>query len=277
MTVLLRPGSMTLADWRAVHRGAPVALDPGARPAVEAGAAAVEAILGRGEPVYGINTGFGRLASVRIADADLATLQRNLVLSHAAGVGDPLPEPVARLMMALKVASLAQGFSGVRWETLRALMAFLERGLVPVIPTQGSVGASGDLAPLAHMSAALIGAGEAFLDGERMPAARALSRAGLEPLALAPKEGLALLNGTQTSTALALSGLASARGRSPRTRRGARTGPSTRASTRCAASPARSRPPPPCGTSCGARRSGPPTSPGTSASRIPTACAASPR
>jgi histidine ammonia-lyase len=205
--ITLRPGAMNLSDWRAVHDGAPVALDPGCRGAVEAGAAAIGAILAKGEPVYGINTGFGRLASVRIDDADLATLQHNLVLSHASGVGEPLPVPVVRLAMALKAASLAQGASGVRWETLATLMACLERGLVPVVPGQGSVGASGDLAPLAHLSAALLGVGEAWLDGERLPAGDALGRAGIAPLALGPKEGLALLNGTQVSTALALAGL----------------------------------------------------------------------
>ena len=205
--IILRPGNMDLADWRAIYEGAPVALDDGCRPAVEAGAAAVAAILAQGEPVYGINTGFGRLASVRIDDGDLAKLQRNLVLSHAAGTGEPLPAPVVRLIMALKAASLAQGASGVRWDTLRGLLAFLDRSLVPVIPAQGSVGASGDLAPLAHLSTALIGHGEILLDGEILPAAEALARAGLSPLDLGPKEGLALLNGTQVSTALALAGL----------------------------------------------------------------------
>ncbi|HEX8666525.1 MAG TPA: histidine ammonia-lyase [Beijerinckiaceae bacterium] len=205
--VLIRPGAMMLADWRAVYFGAPAALDESCRPAVEAGAAAIQTILARHEPVYGINTGFGKLASVRIGDDDLARLQRNLVLSHASGVGKPLPAPVVRLMMALKVANLGQGASGVRWATLEHLFACLERGLIPVVPAQGSVGASGDLAPLAHMSAALIGEGEFFITGERLPARDALARAGLAPIELGPKEGLALLNGTQVSTALALAGL----------------------------------------------------------------------
>jgi histidine ammonia-lyase len=204
---VIRPGSMRLSDWRGIYRGAAVDLDEDCRGAVQAGAAAIEAILERHEPVYGINTGFGRLASVRIDDSDLALLQRNLVLSHMAGVGDPLPESVVRLVMALKVASLAQGASGVRWTTVQQLVAFLRHGLTPVIPGQGSVGASGDLAPLAHLSGALIGEGEIVMRGERMSAHDALARAGLEPLALAPKEGLALLNGTQVSTALALAGL----------------------------------------------------------------------
>ena len=205
--ITLRPGSMRLADWRAIYRGAPATLDPACRAAVEAGAATVAAIVAKGEPVYGINTGFGRLASVRIDAADLARLQRNLVLSHAAGVGEPLPDAVVRLVIALKVANLGQGASGIRLETLRALMALLERDLVPVIPAQGSVGASGDLAPLAHLAGALIGVGEIGVAGRRRPAAEALREAELAPLELAPKEGLALLNGTQVSTALALAGL----------------------------------------------------------------------
>ena len=167
---------------------------------------AVDRIVAKGEPVYGVNTGFGKLASVQIAMGDLETLQRNLVLSHAAGVGEATPAPVVRLMMALKLASLAQGASGVRPETVAMLEAMLERDLIPVVPVQGSVGASGDLAPLAHMAAAMIGASEIMVDGRSMPAARALAEAGLEPLHLGPKEGLALLNGTQFSTAYALAG-----------------------------------------------------------------------
>jgi histidine ammonia-lyase len=205
--VMLHPGSVTLSEWRQVYFGSDVALDPSCREAVEAGARTIEAIVAKGEPVYGINTGFGKLASVRIGSADLATLQRNIVLSHAAGVGDPLPAPVVRLVMALKLASLAQGASGVRWSTIEHLTACLRRNLVPVVPGQGSVGASGDLAPLAHMTAALMGVGDFFVDGVRMTAQDALAQAGLEPLALGPKEGLALLNGTQVSTALALAGL----------------------------------------------------------------------
>ncbi|MFL5181658.1 MAG: histidine ammonia-lyase [Microvirga sp.] len=204
---LLRPGAMALADWRAIYFGSAVLLDDGCRAAVEAGAATIDAILAKHEPVYGINTGFGKLASVRIPDGDLAQLQQNLVLSHAAGVGEPLAAPVVRLTMALKIANLGQGASGVRWATLTHLLACLKRGLVPVVPAQGSVGASGDLAPLAHLAAALIGKGEFLLDGARLPARQALARTGLAPIELAPKEGLALLNGTQVSTALALAGL----------------------------------------------------------------------
>jgi histidine ammonia-lyase len=205
--VLLRPGQVSLADWRAMHRGAGVSLDPRTAPAIAGSAAAVERILARGAPVYGINTGFGKLASVRIEAEDLERLQRNIVLSHAAGVGKPVPVPVARLILALKLAGLAQGASGVRPATIALLAAMLERGLTPVIPAQGSVGASGDLAPLSHMAAAMIGVGEMFVGDQRVPAADALARAGLAPLTLGPKEGLALLNGTQFSTAHALAAL----------------------------------------------------------------------
>jgi histidine ammonia-lyase len=198
---------MTLADWRAIYRGGACALDPGALPAVARAAEAVVAIVARGEPVYGINTGFGKLAGVRIAADDLTTLQRNLVLSHAAGVGEAMPVPVARLMMALKLASLGQGASGVQPATVAFLEALLDRGLTPVVPCQGSVGASGDLAQLAHMTAAMIGVGRMIVGGQALPAAEALAAAGLVPLALGPKEGLALLNGTQFSTAYALAGL----------------------------------------------------------------------
>ena len=203
----LIPGAMSLAQWRDIYQGAAVELDEAALPAIQAGADAVAEILGRGEPVYGINTGFGKLASVRIADADLATLQRNLVLSHAAGVGAPMPVAVARLMLALKMGSLGQGASGVRVETVRMLEAMLAKDLIPVVPAQGSVGASGDLAPLAHMTAAMMGVGAIFVGGVAKDAGAALAEAGLAPLVLGPKEGLALLNGTQFSTANALAGL----------------------------------------------------------------------
>ena len=205
--LVLNPGDVPLADWKAIYRGASARLAENAWPVIAESAAAVERILAKGEPVYGINTGFGKLASVRIGDADLETLQRNIVLSHAAGVGEPSPVPVIRLMMALKLASLAQGASGVRVETVRMLEEMLAQGLTPVIPCQGSVGASGDLAPLAHMAATMIGVGEIFVEGECKPAAKALKKAGLSPLTLGPKEGLALLNGTQFSTANALAGL----------------------------------------------------------------------
>src|SRR5271163_2227655 len=207
MTVALRAGEASLADWRAIWRGAQVAIDPSHRPAVAASAAAVERIRARGEPVYGINTGFGKLAGVRIEPADLAQLQRNIVLSHAAGVGEPSAVATTRLMMALKLGSLAQGASGVQPQTLQLIEAMLARGLTPVVPAQGSVGASGDLAPLAHMAAAMIGVGDIRAGDLIAPAAAALAKAGLKPIELRPKEGLALLNGTQFSTANALIGL----------------------------------------------------------------------
>ncbi len=205
--LVLKAGRASLADWRAIYRGATPRLYDACRGPVEAAAAAVARIVAKGEPVYGINTGFGKLATVRIEAAELEALQRNIVLSHAAGVGEPMPVPVARLMMALKLANLAQGASGIRPATLHLLEAMLAGGIVPVVPAQGSVGASGDLAPLAHMTAVMIGVGEAFVGAERLPAAEALGRAGLEPVRLGPKEGLALLNGTQFSTAYALAAL----------------------------------------------------------------------
>ncbi|MCX7361649.1 MAG: histidine ammonia-lyase [Alphaproteobacteria bacterium] len=206
-TILLRPGEVPLAQWREIYRGASAVLDPVSYEVIGASARAVSAILARGEPVYGINTGFGKLASVRIEAADLEKLQRNIVLSHAAGVGRPMPIAVARLMIALKLGSLAQGASGVQAATVKLLEALLTKGLTPVIPCQGSVGASGDLAPLAHMAAAMIGVGEFFVGDQRVPATQALAEAGLAPLVLGAKEGLALLNGTQFSTAYALAGL----------------------------------------------------------------------
>jgi histidine ammonia-lyase len=205
--VLVRPGEVLLTEWHAIYRGAPFKLDPACEPAIQKGALAVDRIVKSGDPVYGVNTGFGKLASVQIARGDLAALQRNLVLSHAAGVGERAADPIVRLMMALKVASLAQGASGVRPETIAMLEAMLELELYPVVPVQGSVGASGDLAPLAHLAAAMIGASEISRAGRVMPATVALAEAGLEPLSLAPKEGLALVNGTQFSTALALAAI----------------------------------------------------------------------
>jgi histidine ammonia-lyase len=207
MTHILEPGEVPLAVWRDIYFGAGATLDPGCRPKVERAAEVIGEIIAKGEPVYGVNTGFGKLASVRIDASDLAELQRNIVLSHAAGVGEPLGINVARLIMALKLASLAQGASGVTWKTLTMLGNCLAQGLIPVIPGQGSVGASGDLAPLAHMTAALMGVGGFFVGPDIVPAEEALLSAGLEPLVLGPKEGLALLNGTQVSTALALAGL----------------------------------------------------------------------
>ncbi|MFO1239668.1 MAG: histidine ammonia-lyase [Sphingomonadaceae bacterium] len=207
MTLVTIPGEVPLGDWRAIYRGACPELDPSCRTRIAQSAAAVSRILAKQEPVYGINTGFGKLATVRIDDNDLEVLQRNIVLSHAAGVGEAMPVPVARLMMALKLTSLAQGASGVRPETVALLESMLRKGLTPVIPAQGSVGASGDLAPLAHLAATMIGTGAIIVDGRELPASVALSEAGLSPLTLGPKEGLALLNGTQFSCAYALAGL----------------------------------------------------------------------
>jgi histidine ammonia-lyase len=207
MTLVTTPGEVPLEDWRAIYRGACPELDPACHKRVAQSAAAVSRILAKQEPVYGINTGFGKLATVRIEDNDLEVLQRNIVLSHAAGVGEAMPVPVARLMMALKLTSLAQGASGVRPGTVALLESMLRKGLTPVIPAQGSVGASGDLAPLAHLAAAMIGAGAIIVGDRELPASVALSEAGLAPLTLGPKEGLALLNGTQFSCAYALAGL----------------------------------------------------------------------
>jgi histidine ammonia-lyase len=207
VSIVLKPGDVGLREWRAIYRGDSARLDEKSHGRIAESAAAVQRILSKDVPVYGINTGFGRLAQVRIEHDDLATLQRNIVLSHCAGVGEPLPVPIARLMIALKLASLAQGASGIRLETTGLLGAMLAQGITPVIPTQGSVGASGDLAPLSHMAAALIGIGDVMYQGERLPASTALAQAGLAPVTLGPKEGLALLNGTQFSTACALAAL----------------------------------------------------------------------
>jgi histidine ammonia-lyase len=199
---------LPLAALRGVYE-APVtlALSAQALARIDKGAKAIADIVARGDTVYGVNTGFGLLANTSIAHSDLDALQRNLVLSHACGVGPLLDDAVVRLVLVLKAASLSRGASGVRRETVLALLRLLDAEVYPCIPSKGSVGASGDLAPLAHMAALLIGVGEARVKGEIIPAAAALEKAGLEPLALGPKEGLALLNGTQVSCALALSGL----------------------------------------------------------------------
>jgi histidine ammonia-lyase len=204
----LLPGRTPLEVWRRIAAGrCRLAVEEGARAGVEAAAATVQAIIAGGAAAYGINTGFGKLAQTRIPAERLAALQTNLVLSHAAGTGPLLPDEAVRLIIALKAASLARGHSGVRWAVIEALLALAEAEAWPCIPSKGSVGASGDLAPLAHLSAVLIGQGEVRIAGRRWPAADGLARAGLAPVALAPKEGLALLNGTQVSTALALLGL----------------------------------------------------------------------
>ena len=209
MTALtLTPGQVTLTDLLRIWLDeAPVRLDRTAKPDVDRAAAAIAEAAAGETPVYGVNTGFGKLASVRVAAKDTAKLQRNLILSHCCGVGEPVTRRHARLMMALKLLSLGRGASGVRWELIELLEDMLARGVTPVIPSQGSVGASGDLAPLAHMTAVMIGAGEAEVDGEILSGAEALAKAGLSPIPLGPKEGLAFINGTQFSTAFALAGL----------------------------------------------------------------------
>jgi len=207
IAIVLKPGESTLEDWNAIYRGAVPKLDSSCRALVERGAQAVARIVAAGKPVYGINTGFGKLASVRIDTSDLARLQRNIVLSHAAGVGEPLPVSITRLMMALKLASLGHGASGIRGVTLEFLETMLAHEIIPIVPSQGSVGASGDLAPLAHMTAAMIGVGDVMTPKGRMPATEGLALAKLKPLVLVAKEGLALLNGTQFSTAVALAAL----------------------------------------------------------------------
>ena len=208
MTLILTPGKTPLAQLDAFWRSdAPARLDPLSRPAVEASAVVIHKAARGDTPVYGVNTGFGKLASVRIAPQDTETLQRNLILSHCCGVGDALEPATVRLMMALKLLSLGRGASGVRWEICALIEALLERGVLPVIPVQGSVGASGDLAPLAHMAAVMIGEGEASYQGVIMQGGEALTKAGIDPVVLGPKEGLALINGTQFSTACALVGL----------------------------------------------------------------------
>ncbi|MFT6752707.1 MAG: histidine ammonia-lyase [Candidatus Azotimanducaceae bacterium] len=204
----LIPGEITLAELRrAYFEKIEVQLDDLAWAKINKGSEAVAAMVAKGDAVYGINTGFGLLAQTRIPDAQLAQLQRNLVVSHSAGVGDDLGEQVVRLIMILKINSLSQGHSGIRREVVELLLAILNSDVIPCIPAKGSVGASGDLAPLAHMSCTVIGVGDAYFEGRRMSAVEALAAAGLKPIELGAKEGLALLNGTQTSTALTLAGL----------------------------------------------------------------------
>jgi hypothetical protein len=279
--IILRPGDVTLAQWRAIYRGETAELDHGSQEAMQRSAATVADIIAKGDAVYGINTGFGKLANVSIAPEDLARLQRNIVLSHAAGVGEPMPVPVVRLMMALKLASLGHGASGVALQTTALLEAMIAQGLTPVVPCQGSVGASGDLAPLAHMTSTMIGVGEIFVGDARLPAEPAwrrsrwgrrkvwrcsTARSSPPPMRspacsppttpIAPPSSPALL---------------------PPTPPVAPTHRSTRASTPCAGIPARSKLPPPCETCWRDRPSAPPTSPATTACKTPTAYAASRR
>ena len=200
--------NVTLSDLAEVYwNGSPVTLNPSCRASVEDAAERIAAAAAGDQPVYGVNTGFGKLASIKIAKDDTATLQRNLILSHCCGVGEPISTAMARLIMTLKLLSFGRGASGVRWDYVELLQAMLAHGVTPVIPGQGSVGASGDLAPLAHMAAVLIGEGEAEYDGVVMPGAQALAHEGLAPIQLGPKDGLAFINGTLFSTAFALAGL----------------------------------------------------------------------
>lgn len=208
MATELKPGEVKLSLLETLYRdSASFRLDRAAKPRIVSASERV-AVAARGDaPIYGVNTGFGKLASVRIATNDIETLQRNLILSHSAGTGAPLSWRVTRLIMALKLLSLGRGASGIRWEVIEQIEAFIEADITPVIPAQGSVGASGDLAPLAHMTAALIGEGDVFFRGERTNASKAIKASGLRPVVLTAKEGLAMINGTQVSTALALAGL----------------------------------------------------------------------
>ena len=204
----LVPGATALSQLERIWRGgAPARLAPSARAGVEAAAARVAEAAAGSAAVYGVNTGFGKLAHLKIAPKDTAKLQENLILSHCCGVGEPIPANTTRLMMTLKLLSLGRGASGVRWELIELLEAMLAGAVTPVVPAQGSVGASGDLAPLAHMTAVMIGAGFAEYGGRILPGGEALAAAGLAPVPLGPKEGLAFINGTQFSTAFALAGL----------------------------------------------------------------------
>lgn len=207
-TLTLVPGNVSLVELERIFREeCAVSLAPSCRPAIEEAHSRIEAAANGDTAVYGVNTGFGKLASVKIAAEDTATLQRNLILSHCCGVGPTIPRAHARLMMVLKLLSLGRGASGVRLAVIDLLEAMLDKGVTPMIPAQGSVGASGDLAPLSHMAAVMMGEAEAEFDGAVMPGGEALAAAGLTPLELGPKEGLALINGTQFSTAFGLAGL----------------------------------------------------------------------
>ena len=206
----IQPGQLSLEQLQTIHQGVQaLSLPASALDAIRASARVVQRAAEGDAPVYGVNTGFGKLANQRISASQLETLQLNLIRSHSVGVGEPLAPAVVRLMLALKAASLARGYSGVREVVIDTLLAVHNAGLVPYVPSQGSVGASGDLAPLAHMTLALLGEGDMLVDGARQPAAAVLKAAGIAPLALKAKEGLALINGTQVSTALALHALLS--------------------------------------------------------------------
>jgi histidine ammonia-lyase len=207
-TFTIQPGQFTLSDLRQVWQACPkLILTPEASATIDASAAAIASIVARGEAAYGINTGFGKLAKTRIPDDQLELLQRNLILSHSVGTGELIADNVVRLILLMKIGSLARGYSGIRRSVIDAMIALFNAGIMPCIPVKGSVGASGDLSPLAHMTLALLGVGNVRVDGELISAKQALKQAGITPVILAAKEGLALINGTQVSTALALHGL----------------------------------------------------------------------
>ena len=206
--IVIAPGEVPLKTWRDILRGkARIALATGARETVDSSQRAVQDMIATGRAIYGVNTGFGKLASVRIDDEQLGNLQRNLILSHSAGTGPLLDDGLVRLIIVMKANALAQGYSGVSWQVVETLLKLVNANVYPCIPAKGSVGASGDLAPLSHMAAVMMGVGEARHNDRVVPAAEALAIAGLRPLTFGPKEAIALINGTQVSTALALYGL----------------------------------------------------------------------
>ena len=287
MTLTLQPGALTLSDLRAVwNQAAPLALAAEAYPVTEASAAAVRAIVAKGDAAYGINTGFGLLAKTRIPDDKLEQLQRNLILSHSVGTGELVSDAVCRLIMLMKIGSLARGYSGVRPLIIDTLIALYNAGIMPAIPAKGSVGASGDLAPLSHMTLAMLGVGQVRMNGTLMDAAAALKAANIAPVVLAAKEGLALINGTQVSTALALHGLFMAErlleagfvsGALSLDAAKGSDAPFDARVHEVRGQPARSPPPPSTASWWKAARSAPRTWWATSGCRIPTACAASRR
>jgi histidine ammonia-lyase len=207
-SLTLKPGQFSLSDLRSLwHAHRPLTLTSEAYEGINASSELIQKIVAKGDAAYGINTGFGKLAKTRIPDEQLELLQRNLILSHSVGTGELISDEVVRLILTMKIASLARGFSGIRASVIDSLIAMFNAGIMPAIPIKGSVGASGDLAPLSHMTLALMGEGVVRVAGQMLPAAHALAKAGITPVVLAAKEGLALINGTQVSTALALNGL----------------------------------------------------------------------
>lgn len=255
--LMLVPGQVSLSQLAEIYwQEATVTLDVSCKPKVEDAARRIQVAAAGKEPVYGVNTGFGKLASLKIEAKDTSTLQRNLILSHCCGVGPAVSRRVTRLMMTLKLLSFGRGASGVRWELIELLQQMLARGVTPVIPAQGSVGASGDLAPLAHMTAVIIGAGEAEVNGETLPGDQALRSVGLEPVELGPKEGLAFINARsfQPLSPWLVCMRAGGRHRAPwlfrpcpPMRSWGRPHRCSLKSTRCAGIVARPRPPVPCG------------------------------